>query len=266
MNAEQLLELVPHVDRLNSWVRSKTFALSWSGRRLIYHFKGRVIRDAVTIGAAVCRPVWSATTCRDCGGSRRYTDWSGYTHPHCRRCSSTGSVRLEFIETEIAGVRWHTPRESAWPAFWSLSEFDFTRAPQALDWHPHADGIDLQLDDAIASLLVLERSDLEKPGRRWQGAEDWGGYVDDFAEYTIRIGRTDERACSLCGGAADPGGWFGATLGRVEWTANACKVCSSLWGPIIFQKLKDAGPPHALITPNVAEWISTHPANRKNSQ
>jgi hypothetical protein len=92
------------MDRLNSWVRSKSFRGHLSSgtlRRRIYEMKSEALRLADREFRCVHRSFETLTTCRSCGGSGQYLDWNGHTWPHCRACMSKGVVRLDFVETRI---------------------------------------------------------------------------------------------------------------------------------------------------------------------
>ena len=255
--------LLANVDRLNSWVRSDSFALGSAGRYVIYHFKNQAIAEAKNAGLVdAVRAVYSVVTCRDCGGSKRYTDSWGYTHDHCRRCSSTGTTRLRFAETTIGGYRWHTPRERTFSS--SFPVVDWDKEEEARDWAPNEkDGRDLELDVALTALMELEASHLPRPRPyiAYDG-ESW----DYFATYRVHVGGGDEATCCVCLSPADRPGWWGASLARVEWTAKVCKACQLLYsGGAIFERLKQIGPPRHLITPVVQAWIETHPAPPRRS-
>jgi hypothetical protein len=78
-----LAPIILATDLLNSWVRSKSFHYNYaSPRRAIYAYKNQVIESAERAGLyaepATCFRI--KVTCRDCGGSGQYEDWSGYRH------------------------------------------------------------------------------------------------------------------------------------------------------------------------------------------
>src|ERR1700758_5624372 len=109
---DALIQAMHAIDRLNSWVRSKSYSEGSTGgpRRAVYHMK----RQAIVAAHRLSIPqnhmlIESVTQCRDCSGSGRYLPWWGGPLDHCYRCNSTGQARLRFIVSEYDGIRWHTP-------------------------------------------------------------------------------------------------------------------------------------------------------------
>lgn len=263
-DVDELLEVLGHVDRLNSWVRSEAFRSQfWSGRslrNLIYHYKTESIQEAIRRSATRHEHVDDLVVCRDCGGSGKYTDREGFEHGHCWRCSNTGNVALHFVRTHLFDrFTWHTPERQAW-TFISWQQIKDLKRVAAGDWHVNKPGRDLPLDDVVASLAVIEGR-FPRPPKRYVG-DGWfsGGWMDDFASYRLHIGRTDQKRCVLCGRSDDLYiGWIHTVCGRLEWSAKVCRPCGKEHaGSFIFDACKLAGPGD-LLTPAIANWVATHP-------
>jgi hypothetical protein len=201
--------------------------------------------------------------CRDCGGKKRYTDQYGFTHPGCRLCSSSGVVKLQFIETTIdaACLVWFSPtgyRHST-SHFGAWREWPEQPAPN--DWTPNQKGKDLTVDQTAESLMVIERYFPDRPKLRHIEWDYDYASVDDFSTYSLHVGRTDPECCVLCERRSDLiYGGHGCRAGRITWSAVVCNACRALYseGVEIFRRC-EARLPMDLITPHVAQWIKTHP-------
>lgn len=254
-----LIEACRKLDRLNSWVRSRSFRHGFGGRLdfVIYHLKSQAIQACIAAGIASHRLIATDVKCRQCGGTGRYVNQYGDEYPHCRACRSTGQAHLQFIETTIAGeLIWHTPanhRVSFVERWW-----EWTEEP-AGDWQPNTVGKDLAIDEAA---LLLNEVESFFPGRPYKRAVydgwDYYGEVDDFATYRLYLGATTEGVCGLCGGPSEPNQRYGVHCGRIEWSAPGCATCKALHGNDIFKRLGERVPPQ-LLTPGVRAWVERHP-------
>lgn len=255
---------------LNSWVRSRDH----KGEHVvfaIYDWKLEIIKRAIRNNETDIFPVFAKTRCRDCGGTGRYIDSFGGTWPHCRKCNSTGTVKLFFLETEIKGYRWHTPRERTYllklpTGFYECSE-------EAVDWEPNQEGICLELSEIVGCLNILE----ETLGRNVLGShsiEDRDKYYDTVhhEDYRIFLG-SSARICEFCGDAFEQGCYHHVTRKYVQWTAWACNSCRAVyathskWSEEQNRYIPDCGngrsifdefrPPIALIkNAEVQKWLA----------
>jgi hypothetical protein len=259
------------IDRLNSWVRSDSARGWWSSPRYsIYDWKNAVIEQAIRAGTAECSAIHLSLTCRDCGGTKRYTDSSGYTYDHCRKCSSTGVTRLWFVVTKIEGRQFHTPRDKSWR--FHLPESFWESARLSTDWEPNQKGRDLETWEVAQCLNVCEeavlRGELPKPGSH--GIYDYGDYYgeQDHGKYKLHLRDTAE-VCQLCGHVGVPkdpeypdwldGCHHCVSLEYVDWSAWACDACQSLYGGNqsirIFDVLKLHPPVEKLQHPEIRKWL-----------
>lgn len=257
------------IDKLNSWVRSS------SGRRSIssptyavYDWKLEWIRRAIAAETTQIRAIYLSLTCRDCGGSKRYTDSMGYEHPHCRKCSSTGMVRLEFLDTCVDGFRWHTPRERTWSL--RLPEDLWKSASLSCDWEPNAKGRDLEPWEVAGCLNVLEKEMPNVPNGHSTG-NDWDGFGwKNHKQYRLYVGQQPE-ACEFCG--RFDAHRFHPCRGSIEWTAFACDACrgmfatANVWSDIEHKYVPSGGngksifdefkmPMQLLTHPEILKWLA----------
>ncbi len=157
---------VEAVDLLNSWIRSDSHWGSFSSPRYaIYNWKHMLVKKALAEVPDCYRTVHVCLKCRDCGGTGKYIDSYGHNHLHCRKCSNSGVVRLDFLETEIEGFKWHTPRDKTWQF---RTPIDWESAQCLTDWKPNAKGRDLEPCQVAECLNVCETA-LPKPGTRHGG-------------------------------------------------------------------------------------------------
>lgn len=147
-----------------------------SGKRAIYRYKTLVAALLVVQGEASAQLVQWTGTCGHCGGTGRYVDSCGERFPHCRQCSSTGTVTLKFVETMLPdGVEWHHPwtqdqggveiADLAGLARWQSNEPRGWRDAKgsepifwnvASNWQPRQPADRLLSDDAAAAMNVVE--------------------------------------------------------------------------------------------------------------
>lgn len=260
------LSVLESIDHLNSWVRS-TSASGWysSPRRAIYDWKSNALKNAIATGEAESHPIYLSLTCRDCGGSKRYTDSYGIKFPHCRRCSSTGITRLEFIVTEIGPFVWHTPRDKSYS--FHLPEDFWSKASLSVEWEPNAKGRDMELWEVVAALNVCEmavlRGELCKPS--YHGVYDYGYWIGDSQHdrYKLNLGRLNG-VCVFCGEAGkekDPiahpgwldGHWCHAVRSCIDWVAYVCLSCNSTIGSTVFDRFPV--PVERLEHPEIRQWL-----------
>jgi hypothetical protein len=264
------------IDALNSWVRSdshRRFAMH-SPKYAIYEWKRLIIREAIAADAAELKAIYLSVTCRDCGGSGRYTDSYGERFPHCRKCDNTGKHRLTFLVSTISEYTWHTP----WDKTWGLSTPDdmYRFATLSTDWEPNQKGVDLTTEQVAAHLNVLEPLLFDKAGSRsiWSYRDEYHNEAKNN-RYKIDLGRGPER-CEFCGCTPNPetasggGSWHGCTRDWVTWSAWACDVCKSLFansnrwsdehhayippggnGKSIFDEFK----PPTVTDPEILKWL-----------
>ena len=250
-----LLHGIAAVDRLNSWVRSKSYGHS-SAKKMVYHMKDQAISAALKAGMARARGIKVVVTCRDCGGSGRYIDGYGDRKPHCRQCDSNGKHWLRFIETSFTPFelvlgftitpRWHTPWMNC-----LYRPCQYEECTIVEDWQPNTPGADMAIDDVCRCLITAERVFPDKP------PPDYNEYAADPMNYALYLGRTDETRCSLCGGHAEQCGYV-VSRRRLVWTDNACGLCRSLWNKDaeIFEKFP--WPMSLLQGEHVREWLRLH--------
>ena len=231
------IEAYVALDRLNSWVRSKGY-WEWSHhgpKYVIYDWKNELIKAAIKNGIATTSAIRLLLTCRDCDGSKRYTDSYGYKFPHCRKCFSTGVSDLAFLVTRMHGFTWHTPRDKSWG--FDLPEGSWEGAKLSVDWEPNQVGKDLETWQVAECLNILEPM-LPKPGSHGIcDSGDWYGECD-HSKYKLHLGRS-ERICQLCGRGSiwNPddkeskmdGVHHHVSRGNMAWSAWACDPCKGLY-------------------------------------
>lgn len=255
---EQLSTAIGAVDRLNSWVRSpKRRGEAHRPVGPVYYFKRRALLAAESAGLVdAVRFVRTTVSCRTCGGSGEYFGWwaecSSDGEP-CRRCSATGSVELQFCETEIAGVRWHTPRDR-----WPLSEThsvptDPSEWETASDWQPNAEGRPLEPWEVAAALNVVEPAFPPERLPRYYSAEAGAAY--GHFKHELYVGETDPRRCAFCHRPARLGTHV-VSRGRVAWGDHVCKQCDGEFdrsSAVIFSRFPF--PVYLTTHPEIRAWM-----------
>jgi hypothetical protein len=233
------VEAYAAIDQLNSWVRSKEYwEWSFSGPKwAVYDWKIALIESALRDGIGNPSAIYLTLKCRDCGGTKQYTDSYGRTWPHCRKCSSKGVTRLEFLVTEVHGFKWHTPRDKTWNMRVILPEKFWDGISLSTDWEPNQAGKSLETWQVAECLNLLEPI-MPKPGSH--GLFDYGDWVgdSDHSKYKLFLGRS-ERVCQLCGRASEwnpedkeskmDGVHHHVTRAHVSWSAWGCKPCQALY-------------------------------------
>lgn len=252
-----IAELAPHVDRLNSWVRSPRARDWWnSPARAIYDFKLELIRRAIIAQECKTSAIYLSLTCRACDGTKRYTDSYGHEWPHCRKCSSLGVVRLTFLVTEICGFFWHSPWERVWSLPIAHEELSKSAA-LSTDWEPNHPGKDLEVWEVVESLNILEA---ELPGALGShGVYCYGDFIGEkkHAKYKLYLGRSQRTTCELCGESAEEKDrhFYHVVHDHVDWAAWACPACADAdkHSAEIFKRF--AVPSEPLSHPSVRTWI-----------
>jgi hypothetical protein len=255
------IEILRVVDALNSYVRSDAARRAWVSnlKRVIYHYKRQALLQVVRAEASTQRLVVVTQTCIDCGGKRRYTDQNGYTHDHCWKCGSTGTVKLKFIESTLtAGFIWHTPDKEAWSIFgrqlWDVEH-------EAGDWLPNQKGRDLAPDDVATHLMAVEDFFHERP-QPYHSRDEWDYTTYRPHEtYTLWAGDADRTLCGLCGTRENMRQHgFIVRTGRLHWRAALCMGCEQLHNADAkYFELLGQRMPESLLTPAVRRWAELHP-------
>ena len=170
------------IKRLNSFARClDKSALGWSDRstvrKQIYWLKREAIRDAMTRGLCWLRLIAVKLTCRTCGGTGAFRDyWDESSDidygPRCRRCSGKGSVKLEFVEVNVANrFQFHQPNDHTTP--FAAHQDGWLQPHPAGTWRPNKPGHEMPADEALALIDALKR-------RYWDSKP---GYVHDIYDY-----------------------------------------------------------------------------------
>lgn len=245
------------IDKLNSWVRSNSGRSS--PRWAIYDWKRHFIEESLRAGLVQdMRAIRLSLTCRDCGGSKRYTDSYGQTFPWCRKCGSKGSIILRFLVTNISGYTWHTPERETWrisnvlvpSSIWEQSTL-------SVDWEPNQKGRDIEVAEAAKWLNILEAEYPNVPGSH--GVYDYGDWIgdQDHKKYRLYLGRTEPK-CAFCGALEESGElrWYHVVRDHVEWSACACVPCEVAHRggePSIFKLFPVPG--DKLQDPEIRTWL-----------
>lgn len=256
---DALREILPHVTAMNSFLRSPAAARRGHASSLdhvVYHYKREALIQASRLGIAKHRRANVLATCRDCGGSGRYADWSGYEHDHCYHCGSSGVAHLEFVETDLPGVTWLTPRQKAYEFIGRFEELE----PTANNIQINQLGRDLTPSEVADHLNAIEAFFTKRPPEQWSDDTRF----DVACTYSIWIGETASDRCHLCRIELnrDYGGHIVRT-GRVMWNARVCKSCGDRSD--VFTTLSPTLP-QELITPEIAAWMAQHPAQNTRSK
>ncbi len=253
------------IDRLNSWVRSDS-ARPWfsSPRYAIYDWKRNFIETCILAGRCDnVRAIRLSLTCRDCRGSKRYTNSLGHTYDWCRKCDSTGTVTLRFLVTTIHGFTWHTPERETWRIRLNLPEDFWQRSELSVDWEPNQKGIDLTTDQVAQWLNVLEAEYPNVPTGHMGHWDDDDDYLD-HKKYRLYLGKTRE-VCAFCNGERDEvvGSYYHVMRPLVEWSAWCCDTCRVLRKAFV-GSIFDLFPiPVDLIQfPEITKWLANR-AGRK---
>jgi hypothetical protein len=256
------LDLAPYeaLDRLNSAVRARCHVPA----RAVYAMKRNAIKQAHQDGLIDrYRRIGMDVKCHDCGGTGRYTHWSGDEYDHCWACRNTGTAHLVFIETRLAGdILWHSPTR----------EFPYLGADFQLpaceehpgDWNVNAPGKPLTVSEIARDILVTERA-FRRPGIGWS----YSIHETESYAYKLYLGET-EHSCRFCGVAINVDDWktyhrYGVSRDRLEWSDYACNECSAkypahfTWGVKQASIFDDFPVPVALLQDeHVRAWVRKH--------
>lgn len=256
--ADALIALLPRLDAMNSFVRSEVHRRRWSCRtsmpKVVYHYKREALREFTQLQLASHRLVFVRVTCRDCGGSRRYTDSYGYTHDHCWLCGSTGSVGLRFVESTLpGGIIWNTPERDDFRR--GVGQEVATRVETPI---VHQVGKDLTPSEVAANMNAIESVITVQPPRV---TEYYGTDYLPHHTYQLWIGESSRDTCLICGShEGAPFHGYGARTGRLCWTGSVCLKCQAQANGVeIFDVLARLLPAE-LLTPEITEWAARHPA------
>lgn len=251
-----VIGVIPQLDALNSFIRSEAHrraSVVSSLPKVVYHYKREALCELTRMQQATHRLVATSTKCRDCGGSRCYTDMNGYTHDHCWKCSSTGRVTLRFIESTIRGTTvWHTPITDAYTFIRDTSEM---KEYPVLDWKVHMPGIDMTPSEVATALCDVEMVFTTRP------RDIYDYHTRSLHDtYTIWIGETPRDSCLICGNTRGaPHCCHILRTGRLHWGGSVCKKCREVDDG---SELRDALArllPDSLITPAIRVWVERHP-------
>jgi len=227
----EIPEFIHAMSRLNSWLRSPDAkGLHHTPARAIYFLKREAIEWAdQNLHCLHSTVIVGGVSCRACGGTGKYTDSYGTEFPHCRACSSRGSLSLLFVQTAIGGGPvWHTPylkfyiRHRTANVCWLLKRW-------AEGWTVNEPGHSMKPWEVARDLNLLETTLTRRPG--WYST-DWGTF-NDF-NYSLYLGATPADVCSFCGEKAPPnyGNFLAYAVTRkgISWTDHACTNCELHWG------------------------------------
>lgn len=269
------MAILPRVDALNSYLRSQARRRGWSSSsldRVVYHYKREALKAATNWRVATHRLIAAVTICRDCGGSGKYVDSYGKEWPHCRRCSSTRSVKLRFIESTLGGFVWHTPADQSY-SFMVERTWEMPEHP-AVDWQVHQQGRDLDIETVADNLLAVEAHFPHKPQAYYADCCGDDVRFDPHNTYTLYAGESDPSICALCAQpvVVSEGKYphrIGVSTGRVQWSAIICDACDTTAKRSSSTSVFDAVGrrfPESLWTPALRRWAATHPiAERSQS-
>ena len=165
------------LDRLNSWLRSEQPILCpfrSALKPVIYWTKTKAILDTSKVWHIAMRRVMVKKPCRKCNATGIFLPWywdppdGDYKNRNggriCWGCQGTGTATLQFIETTIGPLRWHTPAEKwyfasldvyiPFPCFYgdrnNEQYYELTT-----DWEPNQKGRPLPLPDVERDILIL---------------------------------------------------------------------------------------------------------------
>lgn len=248
------------IDLLNGWARGN-FAMGCA----IYRYKNDAIRIALKERVCVEHYVKHRVTCRDCRGTGRYENSYGDKWPHCRKCSNTGVVHLEFVETSIplaeGIVRWHSPmRGYPYSDETYVAYANRIRARPlafATTWRPNLPARALEVESVASALTTVEAW--------WWGAPDGffsGGAVPAYTKDIYAASLLDPvldlgRAVAVCRSckkkeSAVKGAWYHQSTYPVEWSAFCCDSCRTR---VFEDKFPHFVVPEKLTPPPVIEWM-----------
>ena len=262
-------EVLAALDRLNGHARA------WGcGKSAIYTYKKLVALRMALAGEVVARPIAITVDCNRCGGTGLYWEQDPNWKTPCRSCGRRGKVRLEFVETTLAGYVWHHPYADAGidilRAAWGIASFDYEgdaavavlvdgqRRPivyeAAGDWTPNRRGERLAADDAAHLLNTVEAWVAALPpiarGEPWWWLPE--GAMRAVRSYQLDLGRI-EGPCYRCGRSDDLVDHGIGHVGRLlHFSLRICAACDKEQ-PRRWPGDGDV-PAHAL-TPAIRAWL-----------
>lgn len=269
ITADQLLGLLPALSRLNSWCRVpfEQQLDMYSAVEHIYRYKTWAIREAIRLGLTGLRPLVVERPCKTCNGTgmfKRYFDawgdgdWEG---EDCRRCAATGKVKLGFIETNIGGFRWHTPRPKWNPDLHKFPDRIWEQCALETEWTPGGEGQPLDRWELISHLNTVERAITGGKLFRWNNG---------WRQYGLHLGEVE--GCCFCGASVDVDGrkLHAGAIHRpgFRWDQAACwhhrpsenatwpHDLRPRWNRTVHDWGDFAPLPAAAFRPEVTEWLA----------
>lgn len=265
-------DVIAAIGRLNQHARA------WGcGRKAIYGCKGVVTIAAGEAGALQGRLIAWIGKCSACDGTGKHWEFGA----RCRRCSTTGKVRLQFLETTFPdGHVWHHPWQVnelgfvGWEiarSIWGIVEWAqdgsggyYTPDPaweggiRPLSWEP-AETWSPRLP--AERLPIAELAPLLNTVESWMATSAAGGWLrssalHQMARYRLDIGRADGPCC-LCGAAPTHGLGFMPRELRLHWSRPVCDGHRDMHPRNWPQSL-----PEELVTPAIRTWLA-HPARKE---
>lgn len=258
--------------RLNTWCRlpyQKRLNMD-DACSSIYAYKTCVIKEAFRLGMTDLSLVRVPAKCVVCKGTGTYTwvDWYDEDHVEfddCRKCHATGNVTLHFVETNIDGIRWHSPLPHWDQSIKPLSVKDWENAPETDAWHPNQEGLELGRWEFIQALNAVERVIAGRSFLR--------------RLYSLHLGDFHWRGCAFCGTLLDTDGRLLYSREHYRpafrWNRPVCHPCVWAGRPLkfppswphdwngIFHRHMDCDPwrehvplPDEAYRPGVAEWLA----------
>lgn len=218
-DVDKLLSIMPALSRLNAWCRVeyKQKLDMDSLTPQIYKWKHGAIAAAMRLGIAQLRIVQVPRPCKTCKGTGTYewVDWNdedNVDYQPCRRCGATGKVVLRFVESNIAGTKWHTPRPRWDLGYFAEDAWESAAAPT--DWEPEQPGAVLERLELIRLVNQVEAVVYE--GRSIPRSHSYDGYG-------LHLGM--QPGCWICGSIncrSDYKIWRPIGL---RWDSALCEDC-----------------------------------------
>jgi hypothetical protein len=269
MTPDSITSILPALSALNSWCRvpyAKNLGMSEAARS-IYAYKLHVIKEAVRLGMTSLKPVLVNAKCKTCKGTGTY-HWESWNDPMddryeaCRTCRATGDVTLHFIETEIAGVRWHSPLPHRDHDIHRFTSDDWKTAAVS-EWKPGAEGRALERFYFIQLVNTVETAIATAQFIR-HGANHW---------WSLHLGDMTWKGCVFCGKIQLEDGRlpYAGSFHRpgFKWRQPACWDCrgSKLSWPYDLKQQRHrpddidawrekAPIPEEAYQPEVTEWLA----------
>jgi hypothetical protein len=223
---EVIHQVLAPLSRLNAWARLpyEQKLDMHEAAAAIYRYKRTVLAEAIRAGIAQLRIVAVERPCKTCdpqcpGQFKRFGYEDEYWHEDCRRCNATGRVTLRFVESNIDGFKWHTPRPK-----WDLSGLEDSAWEncELTEWTPEQPGAPLERIELIGLLNQIESVIFQ--GRTIPHFS-WPRYYHQ-PDYSLHLGEITR--CWVCG--ADPARTeykWGHEIYRpgFRWKQRICEGC-----------------------------------------